>query len=500
VKHNLARLALYLIAPVALIACGDDSANSNTQADVGDAGGDSGTIDLPSTYEFESRFEAGASSVAFDGQIFRHVLIRALSSRIDGLTAQIDDGTIAPTEDGDVVALLDFYFRFDGESYGDALLPLTTTPAALQSTWNDLSSGKDLVGKIAGNDTVTDHVDWTTAFAGWSDTSLADNGGTITSPEGFVIALFETIEQNALDRANGVDRHGPDGQPLPVHVTTSGVDLRQLTEKFLLGAVVFHQGADDYLDSDVDGKGLLSPNTRDADEPFTVLEHAWDEAFGYFGASINYGDYTDEEIAAAGGRPEFAAGYNDADGDGAINLVGEYVFGAASNAAKRDRGANSTTDFTADIFEAFVDGRSLITAAPDTLTDDQMAALETSRDAIVEGWEAVIAASGVHYINEVLVDMAAFDTDAYVFVDHAKHWSEMKGFLLAAQFNPASPLTDADFETLHTLLGDAPTLAAAGVEAIEAYRTNLLEARGLLGDAYGFDAANLGDDNGLNGW
>ena len=28
----------------------------------------------------------------------------------------------------------------------------------------------------------------------------------------------------------------------------------------------------------------------------TALEHAWDEGFGYFGAAINYGAYTDQEL------------------------------------------------------------------------------------------------------------------------------------------------------------------------------------------------------------
>ena len=42
--------------------------------------------------------------------------------------------------------------------------------------------------------------------------------------------------------------------------------------------------------------------------------------------------------------------------------------------------------------------------------------------------------------------------------------------------------------------------AAASSDDADAYRADLLDARGMLGDAYGFDDANMGDNNGQNGW
>ena len=115
-------------------------------------------------------------------------------------------------------------------------------------------------------------------------------------------------------------------------------------------------------------------------------------------------------------------------------------------------------------------------------------------------WEKAIAASVVHYINAVLADKALMDTEAYSFADHAKHWSEGKGFALAFQFNPRSPLSDADFATLHSLLGEAPALESADAEARAAYADGLRAARQLLGETYGFAAENLGDSNGDGGW
>ena len=122
------------------------------------------------------------------------------------------------------------------------------------------------------------------------------------------------------------------------------------------------------------------------------------------------------------------------------------------------------------------------------------------RDRIVGAWERALAASAVHYLNEVLVDMRRFDAPEYVFADHAAHWSELKGLALGCQFNPRSPLDGARFAQLHTLLGDAPVLATATPAERDGYRTKLLEARALLGAAYGFDAANLGADDGTGGW
>jgi hypothetical protein len=76
----------------------------------------------------------------------------------------------------------------------------------------------------------------------------------------------------------------------------------------------------------------------------------------------------------------------------------------------------------------------------------------------------------------------------------------MKGLALALQFNPHSPLTDADFSTLNTLMGDRPVLAAAAPAAIDQYKQDLLTARGLLQTAYAFDAANMGSNDGTGGW
>ncbi len=506
------RNLLYTLVCAGLVACGPDNNGENNGDNASTNGSPNGMtngttngspngmtngttngdpfadIDLenPGRYEFPSRYEGGASSVSYSGQTARHLLIDDLNSFIASMTEQIDSGDFQPGGDGTVVEALDFYYRFDSDAYGDELILVETDPPPAQSTYADVSTGKDLVGKTAGNDDVTDHKDFTTAFTGWADTDIAEYGGGVDTPENLITAFFEQLEENAFARADGVARPGPFGEiaDLDVHLTEEGHDLKQLTQKFLLGAVALSQGTDDYLDDDTEGKGLLAPHTRDEDAAYTSLEHQWDEGFGYFGASRGYLEYTDQQIADGETL--------DLDDDGAIDLLSEYNWGASVNAGKRDVGSATGTDFTTETYEAFWRGRAIIALAEEgELSQEDLDALKAERDAAVEGWEKAIAATVVHYINDTIEETDALGTDDYDFANHAKVWSEMKGFALGFQFNPRSPLTDTQFEELHSLIGDAPELEETNAAD---YVTDLETARDLMRDAYGFEA----DD--VQGW
>ncbi|MCC6625531.1 MAG: DUF4856 domain-containing protein [Deltaproteobacteria bacterium] len=499
-------LPILLLLPV-LGACGDDDhgASDTSTADTStadtstpDTGDTDAVLEVPEVYAFESAFVSGESSVAYDGQTMRHVLIEDLERYIGSLTTLIDAGTYQPTTQGEVVAALDYYFRFDSDSSGGDAHGISTTPAPVQATYDDISKGKNLVDKLAGNDASTDHVDFKAGgFKGWSDASIAAHGGGIGSPEALVIAFFSTIEAQAIARVNGTIPKGPGDVALPVHVTPEGLDLAELVQKFLTGAIAFSQGADDYLDDDVAGKGLYASNLAPAEGgKHTELEHAWDEGFGYFGAARDYAGYSDELLAGA-------TPYRDSDTSGAIDLLSERSYGHSTNAAKRDRGARpgGETDLTAEAIAGFLEGRAIITrAAGRALTEGEMSALVAARDRAVGAWEKAIAATALHYVNDVLKAMAKIDGEGYDLLAHAKAWSELKGFALSLQFNPRSPLSDEDFDALHAKIGDRPVLAPAGATALDAYRVALREARALLVDAYDFPAANTGGDHGEDGW
>ncbi len=428
----------------------------------------------PTTYTFASRFVDGEQSVSYSGQIFRHLLIHDLDAEIAGLTEALDEGSLIPTE-GEVRDRLLFFFDFDAEVAGELPHNVSTEPAASQTAYGEVSS-KDLRGKLAGNDALGQHREWNTdGVTGWTPG---------VTPTELVVSWMETLDALAVDRANGVVPMDPMGQPITaVHVTAEGLNLRQLTQKFLLGAIAWSQAADDYLDDDEADKGLLADNTVAVEgKPYTELEHAWDEGFGYFGAARTYGDYTDEQIADAR--------YADADEDGSIDLLSEYSWGHSVNASKRDHGAKVVTDYSAGAFEAFLAGRHAIAEGADVET------IAAHRDAVLWNWERAIAATVVHYINDVLQDMSAVDYDFYA---HAKHFSELKGFALSLQFNRRSPLSPSDFARFHELVGLRPALP--GSEDFGApYAGRLVEARDLLQAAYDFDAGNMGDADGEGGW
>jgi Domain of unknown function (DUF4856) len=487
-RHMLHTVGLTL-ALVGL-GCSDESAGTGS-------GGAGGTTSIPSgdSYTLDSKFVDGQSAISHTGQTFRHALVESMKAYVGGLTDAVDGNGNPPQTRDELVAAMQYYYGFDGDSSGLDPHGIGTAPPPAETTWNDIASGKSLDGKMAGNDDVTDHQDWGGgAFEGWGDAAIAQHGGSLDSPEGLLLAMFNTLGFYVEDRIQS----GPQSEPgtivpiAEVYVTPEGWDLQQLIQKFLLVGVTYSQGTDDYLDADVEGKGLLSPNSRDEDEPFTTLGHHWDEGFGYFGAARDYHAYSDEELAESGGRDDWQ-GMHDTDGNGAIDLVTEVNWGASVNAAKRDLAAASGIDLSGDAYEAFWAGRKLIYGAGEALTEGEMAELTGYAQAATDAWEAAIAATIAHYINDTIADTEAIDgaPGDYVFVDHAKHWSELKGFALGLQFNPRSKLGASDFAMLHSHIGDAPVLATATATERMDYVASLLAARDILEQRCGFDAADV---------
>ena len=439
--------------------------------------------DMLDYYDFESAIMPGESAVSYSGQVARQLLINELNQLIStelGDTTDFDTNGTFTNREG-VMSALNSYFDVSDYDVVSQRPVLTQTSPGAQATLAEISSSsKNLVGKIAGNDPSGQHKDWNNGdFAG---------SGAVgsTTPEGLVRSLFSMLADNAQTQLDGAVRQDPFGNDITnIALTTDGRDIKQLIQKFLLMSVTFSQGVDDYLDNDFAGKGLLSDHT-DMENAYTSLEHQFDEAFGYFGAARDYLDYSDEEVAAKGGRDDWQL-YHDTDGSGDIDFNAEYNFGQSANASKRDRGATVATDFSADAMNAFLQGRKLLNdTAGVPLTEAQMSELLGYRDSAVKAWEEAIAATVVHYINDVNADLSNVGTADYNYGDLAKHWSEMKGFAFGLQFNRLSPLATADFIQMHSLMADAPVLTGD----IAAYQADLMTARDLLQTAYAFDAEN----------
>ncbi|GAB2989143.1 DUF4856 domain-containing protein [Psychrosphaera aestuarii] len=444
--------------------------------------------DVLDVYEFENKLSA-TNSVSYSGQVARHVLIAELTAYIDsGLQADINSQTISSRSEA-LEKLMSFYKMSEDEFaiYGDRALTLSTLAERKQKTLLEISSTlKDLSGKIAGNDPSGQHKDWAAEFLAFGEK------GSL-SPEGLILHFFDQIADNVETQLSGATRTDINGDVISkVYLGSNGLDYKQLVQKTLLGAVAYSQGTDDYLDATIDGKGLKASNEfLVSGKSYTDLEHQYDEGFGYFGAARDYLNYSDEEIAIKGGRDAFQ-GMSDSDSDGMIDLNSEYNFGHSQNAAKRDLGtANNTspTDFTAAAMQAFLQGRAIINENVGAeLTDTQMQSLLAQRDVAVANWEMAIAATAVHYINDVTADYASFGTDEFNYADLAKHWSELKGFVISLQFNPLKKITDEKFSELNTLIKDAPVLSN---DLVEGYLTDLAAAQLILQEAYEFEPENV---------
>jgi len=450
--------------------------------------------DILEVYSFNSEFEDGQSSVSYGGQTTRHALIAELKHYIGkgGLQADIDDNNLA--DKAAVLAKLNSFYHRDENAWDGFAISFTDgwTVPAKQKLFTDIGSYKSLKDKVAGNDASGQHKEWNNGdFAGWGAK------GSIT-PDGLIAHFFDQLADNAAEVISGASRVDPiTGKNIDVYVNTDGTDLNQLIQKFLLMAITYSQATDDYLDAE---KGLATDNIGQdkGTKTYTKLEHQYDEGFGYFGATRDYLYYTDNEISgkvktADDGRVDWN-GQHDSDGDAEIDLLSEHMFGNSVNAAKRDRGTKDNampTDYTKQAMEAFISGRKIINDnAGMALTAEQMTELLVQKDIAIDAWERAIVATVIHYINDLSDDLEPLRTGEgeFDFTTAAKHFSELKGFALGLQFNPKSQFSATDFESMHTLLKDAPVLEQAGVAA---YQNSLLAIRNSLQEAYNFDDENV---------
>ena len=424
-------VVLLTVASLFLSACGSDEDDTDLEEDA------AATIDVPQAYVFDSRFVEGESSVSYSGQVVRNLLLQDLKATTDSVGK---DGA-RPIAVSDMLKLYE---------YDDALnlKTLTTTGglAASESHYSALSTGKNLVGKI-------------------SDEPVIGYGRTA---DDLVREWFEMIADNSQDS----DKLGT---PM-AYTTDDGVDMSQMVNKVLIGAVPYYQATGVYLN------GLLerdNSEARDGTDPYTAMEHAWDEAFGYFGAARDYFRYTDEQLA--GSVDDFTF---DSNGDGSIDFKSEYNFGLSRNAAKRDKGG-SGVDFTQEIFNAFLAGRTAIT------NQGSVAEISAHRQAAAEGMEKVIAATVVHYINDTLSDMSELGTAEENRANLNKHWAEMKGYTVALQYNPFRLITDGQLAELHGIMGEAPIYDEPGSNSYKTQVANYERAKVVLQTAYGFSNGNM---------
>ncbi|MGC6510061.1 MAG: DUF4856 domain-containing protein [Myxococcota bacterium] len=453
-----------------------DTTDTSDTSDTSDTGDTTDPVD-EDVYQF---LRDGSTSVSYSGQTFRLALITEFASWLDSRQDALGTSW-NPSDEAAVLNDINFYLEFDSSIGGQ--IPFSFVSNTAEENFDGISSGKDIVGKLAGNDSVTDHKNWTSGdFTGWS------LGGTPASPEALV-GFWGGLFASRVISTGGAATTGPDGSSYTnVAITPDGHDLTALLHNFILMGVTFSQGTDDYLDDDTDGKGLKASHDSINDgKNYTSLEHQWDEGFGYLGAAKDFLSYTNMEVISGDSF--------DSDGDGKIDLKSEYNWTPIMWAATIDHGtsySNNPTDFANTAVAAFIDGRSYIAETPiGTPQADYLATLTEYRNIAVDNWDHAVAGTVVHHLNNVLEHMSQFGSSNYDFEAHATSWSTMKGISLGLQFNPRSTLSDNDFSTFHNLVGDAPTLPNAGNTNISNYIGDLESARSIIGSAYGFQNIDM---------
>lgn len=398
------------------------------------------TTAVPQQYVFDSRFKQGTSSVSYEGQTVRNLLIQDLSA---AMAALAKPGATPITE----ADLLRLYEHADASNLSSTTTITGGTP--LEARYSAIATSKKLSDKISP-----------AVVVGFNATSDA-----------LVREWIRVIATNSQDP-------GKLGTPA-VLLDANGIEIPEIVNKLLLGAVSYYQATSVYMN------GLLSKdNAAAADDgkggtqPYTVMEHNWDEAFGYFGAARDYARYTDAQLAGTSSDYTF-----DSNGDGKIDFRSEYNFAFARNAGKRDKSAG--TDFSKEAFDAFLKARTAI------VNKASVSEIIAHRAAASLAWEKIIASTVAHYINDVATTMAALDGTRSKEALLRHQWSELKGFLASLQFNTMKRISDAQIQQLHALIGDRPVVAAPSTSAHTEYLAKLDDARNVLKSAYGFSDAHM---------
>ena len=341
--YNSIKLFAVSMLVASNLSCSSDDDNSGTNSVIPSA---------PSTYVFE---RGGESTVNYDGQITR--LMQA-----DELYSALNDAS--STE-----AALDLMFGGDGSaSAGFANEDLNGTSKLIRSKTSALANS-------ATNRPI---------FDGWI-TDFSDN----------VVPNFTGI---ASDGTAGAITTGTS----TYQVNAQGQELDQLFFKSLIGAFTLDQIINNYITpSQLDSGTRRDENTAgtlEEGDPYTTMEHKWDEGFGYL-----YGQVAD--VTLNFGLP--------AEGEATGNLLMKY-FQKVENTFE--------PGIAERVYNAFIAGRHAITIADYDARDAAATTIKTELSKVI-GYYAI------YYLNDYLAKSGEGN------VAKAHHsLSEAYGFMFSLQF------------------------------------------------------------------
>lgn len=391
------------------------------------------------------------NSVSYSGQIARHALH-------DSLKKLAGKGNGKPN--AELKAQLLSYFK--NSDAGRAIIAPKTKGAFVikQSGIDDISKKKNLAGKT---------------FKG-TVTGMPNN---MTGAE-----LIEFWIGKASEAEKGVD-------------IANGYNYPQLISKFLMGAMMYNQAVDGYLDEYLGADKKPNDKPYKDGAPYTGKEHAWDEAFGYFGTPAHTLKLTPKQIYAIAKQKDDAFALADYNKDGKVDLKSEMVFAPAYYAAGADKSSKGKTTYLHTITRAFLDGRKLLASAKgEKLTDAQRAELVGYAKIIGDNWEKTLAEAVFKYAGSVYKDMTKLKTImdangdiAKVNANYIKHWGELKGFSLALQTGKRNLGETAT--KINRLVGFGPLLTNASQVVNIDSKGNYLRDQGVSWGEYMLHMAKL---------
>ena len=325
------------------IGCEDEEAADNDT--------DTMTMETPTEFVFESRFEehAGESSVSYSGQVVRNLLVNDIKS------------LIASNVGGGNTAIINSMMAND-----DPNLAIYTGSSlnTLQTKYHDISTSQ-----------LNDRLAAVTSY---------DDPGYGANAQDMITGWVAESEMYS--------------------VRPGGLDLGQMTQKVMWGAIAYWQGTSKYMSKIPNDDNTMS----DDGDPYTAMEHHWDEGYGYFTDNNDY----------AQGTNRFWTKYANK----------SYMNGLGD-----------------EIAEAFRTGRAAITASRlaggDGLT--YHADVLAQRDIIVAKVYRMAAGMAIHYLYDVKNSVAGGESENNI--NHS--FSEAYAFMYG----------------LHTLNGGAWASSIAGM-------------------------------------
>ncbi len=289
--------------------------------------------------------------------------------------------------------------------------------------------------------------------------------------------------------------------------TRNGMNYPQLISKYTMGAVLYHQACDNYLDE------KMTANVKPNDKPYkkgaayTGKEHSWDEAFGYWGAAAHTMTLSAKQSYNVAKKKDLKAA--DFNGDGVVDLYTEMTYAHAYYASGFDKGGK--TNYLKTITKAFIDGRKIITAADgNKLNASDLSKVQDLAQIICSNWADVIAEAVHKYAGSVYKDLTKIEKalSAGKNIDkelkaYLKHWGELKGFAMSLQSGTENK--SDTFNKLNRMMGFGPLMPnlsqVVGIDSsgnyikdqgssIGYYKLHMIKIQNLLVDKYALKARN----------